>query len=94
MTGNEVDENGMQRRTLKKHIAVMSKKLLLNRVAYCREYLVMFPRDTEDSQVESTRDLLSRENLLTLSQGCPRKPASGKTTFCNHTIKNSRNSDN
>ena len=46
----------------------MSKKLLFNRVAYWREYLVMFPRDTEDSQVESTRDLLSRKNLLTLSQ--------------------------
>ena len=46
----------------------MSKKLLFNRVAYCREYLVMVPRDTEDPQVESTRDLLSRKNLLTLSQ--------------------------
>ena len=59
----------------------MSKKLLFNRVAYRREFLVMFPKDTEDSQVESTRDLLSRKNLLTLSQRCPRKPASGKNDF-------------
>ena len=35
------------------------------------EYLARFPKDTVDSQVESTRDLLLRKNLLTMSRRCP-----------------------